>query len=79
MLDLPFQGFRSYLVDFPCLHETEVTSCEELVTECDVRNAFKHVVLNKSPGLDGLPYEVYLRMSHIFVSILTDMFNYWFV
>ena len=29
-------------------------------------------------GLDGLPYEVYLRMSHMFVPILTDMFNHWF-
>ena len=36
------------------------------------------VAINKSPGLDGLPYEVYLRMSHMFVPILTDMFNHWF-
>ena len=38
----------------------------------------KQVGLNKSPGLDGLPYEVYLRLSHMFVPILTDMFNHWF-
>ena len=38
----------------------------------------KQVGLNKSPELDGLPYEVYLRMSHMFVPILTDMFNHWF-
>ena len=38
----------------------------------------KQVGLNKSPGLDGLPYEVYLRMSHMFMPILTDMFNHWF-
>ena len=31
-----------------------------------------------SSGLDGLPYKVYLRMSHMFVPILTDMFNHWF-
>ena len=49
-----------------------------MVTECEVRDALKQVGLNKSPGLDGLPYEVYLRMSHMFVPILTDMFNYWF-
>ncbi len=40
--------------------------------------ALKQVGLNKSPGLDGLPYEVNLRMSHMFVPILTDMFNHWF-
>ena len=28
--------------------------------------------------MDGLPYEVYLGMSHMFVPILTDMFNPWF-
>ena len=28
--------------------------------------------------MHGLPYEVYLRMSHMFVPILTDVFNYWF-
>ena len=49
-----------------------------MVTECEVRDALKQVGLNKSPGLDGLPYEVYLRMSHMFVPILTDMFNHWF-
>ena len=38
----------------------------------------KQVGLNKSPGLDGLPYLVYLRMSHMFVPILTDVFNRWF-
>ena len=49
-----------------------------MVTEYEARNALKQVGLNKSPGLDGLPYEVYLRMSHMFVSILKDMFNHWF-
>ena len=39
--------------------------------------SLKHRIRD-SPGLDGLPYEVYLRMSHMFVPILTDMFNHWF-
>ena len=46
-----------------------------MVTECKVCDAFKQVSLNKSPGLDGLLYEVYLGL---FVPILTDMFNHWF-
>ena len=77
-LDLPLQEFRSYLADFPRLGAAEAASCEGVVTECEVRYALKQVGLNKSPGLDGLPYEVYLRMSHMFVPILTDMFNHWF-
>ena len=76
--DLPLREFRSYLADFPRLGVAEAASCEGLVTECEVRDALKQVGLNKSPGLDGLPYEVYLRMSHMFVPILTDKFNHWF-
>ena len=76
--DLPIREFRSYLTDFPRLGVAEAASCEGVVTECEVRDALKQVGLNKSPGLDGLPYEVYLRMSHMFVPILTDMFDHWF-
>ena len=76
--DLPLREFRSYLADFPRLGAAEAASCEGVVTECEVRDALKQVGLNKSPGLDGLPYEVYLTMSHMFVPILTDMFNHWF-
>ena len=67
--DLSVQEFRSNLADFPNLG---------VITESEVRDALKQVSLNKSPGLDGLPYEVYLRMSHMFVPIQTDMFNRWF-
>ena len=76
--DLPVLEFRSYLADFPRLREAEAVGCEGLVTECEVRDALKLVGFNKSPGLDGLPYKVYLRMSHMFVPILTDKFNHWF-
>ena len=76
--DLPLREFRSYLADFPRLGVAEAASCEGVVTECEVRDALKQVGLNKTPGLDGLPDEVYLRMSHMFVPILTDMFNHWF-
>ena len=76
--DLQVQEFCNYLADFPHLGEVEAASCEGVVMECKVRSALKQVSLNKSPGLDGLPYEVYLRMSHMFIPILTDMFNYWF-
>ena len=73
--NLPFQEFRSY---FLRLGEVEAASCEGVVTECEVRAALKQVGFNKSPGLDGLPYKVYLRLLHMFVPILTDVFNYWF-
>ena len=76
--DLPLQEFRSYLANFPRLGAAEAASCEGVMTECEFRDAFKQVGLNKSPGLDGLPYKVYLRLPHMFVPIRTDMFNHWF-
>ena len=70
--------FRSYLADFPRLSPTEAAGCEGEITESDVHSALKKVGRGKSPGLDGLPYELYLRLSHIFVPILTVVFNNWF-
>ena len=59
--DLLLQEFCSYHADFPCLEAAEAASCEGVVTECEVCDALKQVGLNKLPGLDGLPYEVYLK------------------
>ena len=49
------------------------------MTECDVRDALKQVGFNKSSGVDGLPYEVYLWMSRMLIPHWTDVFNHWFV
>ena len=73
--DLPIQEFHSYLTDFPHLQEAEAAGYKGLVTDCEVRDELKQVGLNKSPGLDGLPYEVYLRLLQMFIPILTDEFT----
>ena len=71
--------FRSFAAISPTsLGAAEAASCKGVVTECEVCNALKQVGLNKSPGLDTLPHEMYLRLSHMFVPILTDIFNYGF-
>ena len=69
--DIPVQEFCCYLINFPHIQVAEMTGYEGLVTECKVRHTLKLVDLNKSLGLDGFPYEMYLRMSHMFVPILT--------
>ena len=74
--NLPLQEFRSYLADFPHLGAAEATSCKNVITECKVCNALRQVGLSKSPGLASK--KVYLRMLHMFVPILKDMFNHWF-
>ena len=76
--DLPLQEFRNYLADFPCLGADEAASCKVVISKCEDRDALERVGLNKSPGLDGLPYEVYLKLPHMFVPILSDMFNHCF-
>ena len=76
--DLLLQEFRSYLADFPCHRAAEAASCKGMITECKVHGALKQVGLNKLPGQYGLHYKVYLRLSHMFKPILTDMFNHWF-
>ena len=76
--DLPLQEFRSYLADFPRLGAAEAVSCERVITEYEVRDVLKQVGLHKSPGLDVLLYEVYLRLPHMFVPILTNIYNHWF-
>ena len=76
--DLPLEEFRSYITDFSRLGATEAAGCESVVTECEVLDALTQVGVNYSPELDGLPNEVYLRLPHMFVPILMDMFNRWF-
>ena len=63
---------------FPALGRVKRLVAWVLLLNAKSVDAFEQVGLNKSPGLDGLPYEVYLRLPRMFVPILTDMFNHWF-
>ena len=76
--ELPEELWGDYLADFPRLGENEAASCEGIVTEAEVIRALRQVKPGKAPGLDGLPYELYLRQSHLFVPILTGLYNHWF-
>ena len=69
--------FDTYLADFPRLSATEAAGCEGRIKEEEIRVALKSVGLDKSPGIDGLPYEVYLRLSHMFVPLLATTYNNW--
>ena len=67
--------FDTYLADFPLLLATEVAGCEGCITEDEVWKAMKSVELDMSPGIDGLLYEVHLRLSHMFVPLLATIYN----
>ena len=69
--------FDAYLADFPRLEATEAAGCEGPITEVEIRQALRTVGTDKTPGIDGLPYEVYLRLSHMFVPLLATIYNNW--
>ena len=69
--------FDTYLAEFPRLSATEAAGCEGRIKEEEIRDALKSVGLDKSPGIDGLPYEVFLRLSHMFVPLLATIYNNW--
>ena len=69
--------FNTNLTVFPHLSATEAAGCEDCIMEDEVREALKSVGSNMSPGIDGLPYEVYLRLSHLFVPLLATIYNNW--
>ena len=69
--------FDTYLADFPRLSATEAAECDGRIKEEEIRDALKSVGLDKSPGIDGLHYEVYLRLSHKFVPLLATIYNNW--
>ena len=69
--------FDTYLADFPHLSATEAARCEGCITEDEVRETLKLVRLDKSSEIYGLPYEVYLRLSHMFVPLLATIYNNW--
>ena len=56
--ELTSAQFNTYLADFPRLSATEAAGCEVRIKEEGIREALKSVRLDKSPGIDGLPYEV---------------------
>ena len=76
-LGLSSAQFDTYPTDFPRLSVTEAAGCEGRITEDEVQDALKSVGLDKFPGIDGLPYEVYLRLSYKFVPLLATIYNNW--
>ena len=56
----------SLLSNFPCpLPCDQARVCEGPLTPDECLHAFKNMAKNKSPGLDGLPAEFYLRFWHV--------------
>lgn len=62
---------------FPCLEATEAAGYKGRIIEEKIWEALKKVGKDKIPGIQGLPYEVYLRLSPRFVPLLKILFKLW--
>ena len=79
------EHFDNYVCDFLKDHDVQCDTCTDNDPNLDVLNAnitvdeIKHVVSNlkhgKSPGLDGLPYEMYFNAIDVLANPLQKLFN----
>ena len=69
--------FDTYLADFPRFAVTEATGCECCITKKEIWQALKTIGKDKSSGIDGLPNEVHLWLSHMLVPLLAMIYNNW--
>lgn len=76
--DLKDISFQEYLADFTRLEPYEAARCEGSIWKGGIVAALGQVGANKVPRLDGLPYNIYLKMSHMLVHLLAIVFNNWF-
>ena len=67
--------FDTHLVNFPRHAATEAAWYEGRITEEEIQEALKRVGTDRFPWINGLPYEMYLRLSHVFVPLLATIYN----
>ena len=57
--------------------QMDAAEFEKEITEDEIWQALKTIRADKSPRINGLPYEEYLTSSHMFVSLLAILCNKW--
>ncbi|WP_347046857.1 hypothetical protein, partial [Escherichia coli] len=70
-------NFTSYLDGMPRLSARDVEFCEMPITAKDIREALTSCTRERSPGLDGLPFELYIYMPDLFGELLRDVYCNW--
>ena len=58
------------------LTEIDRKSCEGLITAAELRECLKTFSRNKTPGMDGFPFEFYLTFWDVIESLLINCFNF---
>jgi hypothetical protein len=70
-------NFTTYLDGMPRLSDMDAEFCEMPITAEEIRNAMTGCAREKSPGLDGLPYEFYYHLPDLFGGLLADVYCNW--
>lgn len=76
--DLQETSFQEYMADLSRLELHEADRCEGPITGGEIVTALRTVATYKALGLDGLPYEIFLKMPHMIFHLLAIVFNNWF-
>ena len=61
----------------PRLSDMDAEFCEMPITAEEIRDAMTGCAGEKSPGLDGLPYEFYYHLPDLFGGLLADVYCNW--
>lgn len=73
------KSYLSFLPESKTLNEQDKQKCEGVITLHECHNAVKKLKKNKSPGIDGLPSEFYLKfwddISHLIVNSFNESFE----
>ena len=77
--DIDVEQARPFLDSVPKLPEECINLCEGFITYEEYWEAIKGMANNKSPGLDGLPKEFYLKFFPLFGSCFVEMVNWCYV
>ena len=72
--DLPVKEFHNYLADFLTFRRWKWLATSIWLLNAKSVTHWSRLASNKSPGLEGLLYQ----MSHMFLPILMDVFSHWF-
>ena len=67
--------FNAYLNSLPRLLAEKLECSEKSITAAEKRSVVSGCVRGKSPGLDGVPYELYGYIPGLFVPLLADVYR----
>lgn len=70
-----FSLLPEFLNDLGSIDQATADGLDQPISLDEVKLALKSCAKNKSPGLDGLPYEFYIKVQDLVAPVMTKIFN----